>query len=207
MGKGNSQEISIGLRAKTARAIAVILGGPLDSPRVLKRAELILWDPATPATGQPYHEVMDMPWERSKAAVRKIERKIERVASKALRDFVRDAKADGFIVCGIGIAGAGDRNLERIGSTHIRAHAAEGVLFRRVLEFAAATNSFRSTSFNERVLEETAAAELQCPVGKLKSRLAEMGRAVGSPWRADEKTAATAAWLALAAYGGGTSQS
>ncbi len=201
MGKTNSQEVSLGLRAKTARAIAVVLGGPLDSPRVLRRAELILWDPATPATGQPYHEVMDLPWEQSKVAVQKTARRIESVASKALEDFVRAAKADGFIVCGVGIAGAGDRNLEKIGSTHIRAHAAEGVLFRRVLEVAAATNHLQSTSFDERILEETAAAELRRPVGKLKTLLAEMGRAVGSPWRADEKTAATAAWLALAAYG------
>jgi hypothetical protein len=201
MGKTISQEVSIGLRAKTARAIAVILAGPLGSPRVLRRAELILWDPAVPATGQPYHEVMDMPWERSKVAVQKIERRIERVASKALADFVRRAKADGFIVRGVGIAGAGDRNLEKIGSTHIRAHAAEGVLFRRVLEVAAATNHLQSSSFDERILEETAAAELRRPVGKLKTLLGEMGRAVGSPWRADEKTAATAAWLALAAYG------
>ena len=201
MGKTNSQEVSLGLRAKTARAIAVVLGGPLDSPRVLRRAELILWDPATPATGQPYHEVMDLPWEQSKVAVQKTARRIESVASKALEDFVRGVKADGFIVCGVGIAGAGDRNLEKIGSTHIRAHAAEGVLFRRVLEVAAATNHLQSTSFDERILEETAAAELRRPVGKLKTLLAEMGRAVGSPWRADEKTAATAAWLALAAYG------
>lgn len=201
MGRTSSQEVSIGLRAKTARAIAVVLGGPLDSPCVLRRAELILWDPATPATGQPYHEVMDLTWEQSKVAVQKIERRIERVASKALENFVRDVKADGFIVCGVGIAGAGDRNLEKFGSTHIRAHAAEGVLFRRVLEVAAATNHLQSSRFDERILEETAAAELRRPVGKLKTLLAEMGRAVGSPWRADEKTAAAAAWLALAAYG------
>ena len=104
-------------------------------------------------------------------------------------------------MCGVGIAGAGDRNLEKIGSTHIRAHAAEGVLFRRVLEFAAETNHLPSSSFDQRILAETAAAQLRRPVGKLNTVLTEMGRTVGSPWRADEKTAAAAAWLALAAYG------
>src|SRR6185369_11035181 len=63
---------SVGLRAKTGRAIAVALTGPSDSPRVILRTELRLTDPSQPATSQPYHEVMDLPWEEAKIAVRKI---------------------------------------------------------------------------------------------------------------------------------------
>jgi hypothetical protein len=47
-------------------------------------------------------------------------------------------------------------------------------------------------------LDEIAAAELKRPLAGVKNQLAEMGRIAGSPWRADEKAAATAAWLALA---------
>jgi hypothetical protein len=201
MTKPKSPAVSIGLRAKTARAIAVVLGGPAASPIVIKRAELILWDPAMPATNQPYHEVMDLPWEQSKVAVQKSALRIESIASKALGDLIRDVTVEGFTVCGAGIAGAGNRKLDKIGSTHIRAHAAEGVLFRHALEVAAATNRLRSASFDERTLEQTAASELRRSVDDLKVRLAEMGRAIGSPWRADEKSAALAAWLALSAYG------
>jgi hypothetical protein len=196
-----SRAVSIGLRAKTARAIAVVLGGPPASPIVIKRTELILWDPAMPATNQPYHEVMDLPWEQSKIAVQKSALRIESVASKALGDLIRGVTVEGFTVCGVGIAGAGNRNLEKIGSTHIRAHAAEGVLFRHALEVAALTNRLRSTSFDERTLEQISASELRRSIDDLKVRLAEMGRAIGSPWRADEKSAALAGWLALAAYG------
>lgn len=198
MPKSNAEVVSIGLRAKTARAIAVVLTGPLDSPRVVRRVELVLSDSAMPATSQPYHEVMDLPWERATVAVRKSARKIESIASKALTRLIRDTQAEGYVVHAIGIVGAGNRNLAKIGSTHIRAHAAEGVLFREVLEVAAEANKVQSRTVDQRTLDETAAVELQVSSEKLKARLVEMGRAAGSPWRADEKAAATAAWLALA---------
>ena len=200
MAKVRGQAVSIGLRAKTARAIAVVLAGPVDSPRVVKRIELVLSDPAMPATSEPYHEVMELPWERATVAVRKIATRIEEVASKCLARLVREAQAEGFAVRGVGIVGAGNRNLEKIGSTHIRAHAAEGVLFRQVLEAAASANEMRSRTFDQRKIDETAVLELHIPIETLKTRLGELGRSVGSPWRADEKAAATAAWLALAAY-------
>ena len=199
MAKSNAGAVSIGLRAKTARAIAVVLTGPVDSPRVVRRVEVVLSDPAMPATSQPYHEVMDLPWERAIVAVRKSAKRIETIASKALARLIGDARDEGYTVHGVGIVGAGNRNLEKIRSTHIRAHAAEGVLFRQVLEVAAAANKVRSRTFDQRSLDETAASELKLPIAKLKGRLGEMGRAAGSPWRADEKAAATAAWLALAA--------
>ncbi|HXU07826.1 MAG TPA: hypothetical protein VN743_02435 [Blastocatellia bacterium] len=189
---------SVGLRAKTGRAIAVALTGPSDSPRVILRTELRLTDPSQPATSQPYHEVMDLPWEEAKIAVRKITETVEVIASQALAQLVREMEAEGFKVRDIGIAGAGNRDLEKIGSTHIRAHAAEGVLFRHVLEVAAGRNKQKHRAFDERTLDEIAAAELKLQPSDIKNHLAEMGRSAGSPWRADEKAAALAAWLALA---------
>ena len=195
----DESSVTIGLRAKTGRAIAVVLGGQLDSPRVLKRVEVKLTDPASPETSQPYHHVLDLPWGKATVAVRRIASRIEKVASRELARLVREAQKDGLIVGGVGIVGAGERNLEKIGSTHIRAHAAEGVLFREVLEFAAAANNLSSRRFDDRSLDVTAELELKLPIAVIRARLAEMGRSAGSPWRADEKAAATAAWLVLAA--------
>ena len=58
----DSNPVAIGLRAKTARAIVVVLGGSADSPVVLLKSEIRLVDPKVPGTAQPYHEVMDLPW-------------------------------------------------------------------------------------------------------------------------------------------------
>ena len=192
--------VSIGLRAKTGRAIAVILGGRIGAPQLLKREAIKLADPAFPETYQPYHEVLDLSWDKAQVAVRKIASRIEKTASKEIARLVREARSDGASICGVGIVGAGDRNLEKIGSTHIRAHAAEGVLFRAVLEAGAAANELFNRRFDERGLDQTAVEQLNLPAAKIKAQLAEMGRSAGSPWRADEKAAAMAAWLVLAAH-------
>ena len=196
--RGNKGSVGIGLRAKTGRAVAVVLSGDADTPRILKRTEIRLHDPASPATFQPYHEVLGLPWDKAQIAVRKIASKIEKLATKEIARLVRESQIDGMTVCGVGIVGAGERNLEKIGSTHIRAHAAEGVLFRAVLEAGAAANDLPNRRFDERNLDKTAESELKISAAKIKATLAEMGRSAGSPWRADEKAAATAAWLALA---------
>lgn len=198
MAKVEAKTASIGLRAKTGRAIVVVLTGPPTAPHVVKRLEFSVVDPAAPETFQPYHEVLDLPWEQAQKAAQKMARKIERVATKALRTLLRELESEGFSVRGVGVVGAGERNLEKIGSTHIRAHAAEGVLFRQVLEVAADTNDLPNRRFDERTIEQTAETELKIPVARIKAHLAEMGREAGSPWRADEKSAATAAWVVLA---------
>ncbi len=199
MAKSRSTIATIGLRAKTGRAIAVALSEPFDSPRVIKRVELTLNDSADPATYQPYHEVMELPWEKAQVAVKKSARKIEKLATEALARLVKELRAAGFQVSGVGIVGAGNRDLEKIGSTHIRAHAAEGVLFRSVLEAAAVANGLSNQRFDERTLDQAAELGLKRTSARLKAQLAEMGRAAGSPWRADEKAAAIAAWLVLTA--------
>ena len=192
--------VSIGLRAKTARAIAVVLAGPADLPRVLKRTELILADPRVPATSQPYHEVMELPWEQATEAVKGTAASIEALASKALAALVQEAQSTGLKVCCVGIVGAGERKLEKIGSTHIRAHAAEGVLFRRVLEVAAEANGLPMRTFVEQGLAELAASELKHSTAVLARLVTDLGGSVGRPWRADEKAATMGAWLTLASY-------
>lgn len=198
MTKRKSPIATIGLRAKTGRAIAVALTGSSDSPYVIRRFEFSVVDPAVPATFQPYHEVLDLPWAQAQTAARKLAKNIEQAATRALRSLVKELQAEGFNVSAVGVVGAGERNLDKIGSTHIRAHAAEGVLFRQVLEVAAEANALTNRRFDERNIDHIVEQELKIPLVKVTAHLAAMGRAVGSPWRADEKAAATAAWIMLA---------
>ena len=193
----HSTLVSIGLRAKTARAIAVVLGGSRDAPVVIRKFEIGLFDPKIPGTFQPYHEVMELPWNESQKAVLKFVRAIEKVAQKALASLKKELQAEGMKVAGVGIVGAPDRDLARIGNYHIRAHAAEGVLFRRVLDVAAEANGLKWRVFADKKFEQIAATELGPAMTLVKQKLNEMGRVLAPPWRADEKQAATAAWLVL----------
>jgi len=189
---------AIGLRAKSGRAIAVVLRGPAGSPAVLWRGELAF---CAADRRQPYHPFIDRPWPEAAAAVLPIAREIEVAAASALQGLLARLGAAGATVQRAGIVGAGRRDPARIGNPHIRAHAAEGVLFREVLEAAAAANGLPSILFPERELYGLAASELGLRDEDLKDRLRDLGRSVGSPWRGDEKAAALAAWCSMAGAG------
>lgn len=192
-----SNLVAIGLRAKTARAIAVVLGGSIDLPIVIAKTEIRLADPKTPGTAQPYHVVMDLPWAESQRAAQKFIRAIEKAATKELGRLIAEQKASGMKIAGVGIVGAPDRDLARIGNNHIRAHAAEGVLFRRVLNFAADSNGLRHRTFSDRDFDSLVATELGAKRVAVKRKISDLGRTIPAPWRSDEKQAATAAWLVL----------
>jgi hypothetical protein len=187
----------LGLRAKTARAIAVAVTGTIDSPRAVTRAEITLSTHGAPALFQPYHQVMSLPWEEAILAVRDSERAIEAIAKSRLELFLLDLQSQGLQITSIAIVGAPERKLESIGSPHIRAHAAEGVLFRHVWQVAAEGIGLPWQTFSEKGFEPSAASLLGMPVDAVRSRLAEFGGSLGRPWRADEKAAAMAAWIAL----------
>jgi hypothetical protein len=177
---------SIGFRAKTGRAIAVVLSGSTARPLLVWRDELSLVDPKLPETGQPYHEVMELPWPQAIDVATRFEAAIEKVASAALRAIIARLESKRLRVRSVAIVGSLDRNLERIGNPHIRAHAAEGILFRRVLESAAAAHRIPCRTFSEEMMKKRVLPELD-----------DLGAQAGPPWRGDHKSAATAAWLAL----------
>jgi len=137
------------------------------------------------------------PWAAAQSAVRQFERRIESVASEALAKLLAELQSKGFRVSRVGVVGSPDRALEKIGNPHIRAHAAEGILFRRVLEVAASQHKLEGRSFSDRRFEEIIATELRRNPQEVKEALTAIGRVAGKPWRADERAAATAAWLML----------
>jgi len=173
----------IGVKSKTGRAIAVALATPKE---FLCREELTLADPN--ATVGPYHEVMELPWSESIVAVRPAIATIEKIAVRELRRFIDAIKSRGYDVDCVAVVGPADRNLERIGNPHIRAHAAEGVLFRAVIENAAKSNRIESRAFVDPAKELNASQ---------KKVIEQMKAVAGTPWRADEKSAAMAAVIAL----------
>ena len=191
------ESASIGFREKTGRAIAIALSHGDPSPAYLARWEVVLHDPTIPATSQPHHEVMELPWNDAQAAVRELERGIENVATRVIAALMGDIHSRGFSITGVGVVGSPDRKLERIGNPHIRAHAAEGILFRRVLEVAAANHNLQYRSFSDRKFEEVTLPQLHSKPQEIKNTLVLIGRTAGKPWRADERAAAVAAWLML----------
>jgi hypothetical protein len=182
---------AIGLKTKTGKAIAVVLSESDMRPQFVWREELRLYDEDLPETMQPYHNVMEMPWSESVIAIKGAIAAIEKIAAASLRILIDSVQYRGMRVACVAIVGPADRKLERIGNPHIRAHAAEGVLYRAVMETAARENGIKWRSFAD------PAPELGRPAREVKKFLEDIGKIAGTPWRADEKTAAIAAWAAL----------
>lgn len=175
-------DAGIGFRTKTGRAIAVVLAG--DPPRLIWRGEVKLLDDAYPYDEGPYHPFIEMPWSDALDGVRPIVAAIEKRAIVVLREIADDVRSRKLRIRGVGVVGSPPRDIEKIGNRHMRAHAAEGILFRRVLERAAKEIKLPCLAFSDR--------ELVAP-----AIMKEIGREAGPPWRTDERLAATAAWKAL----------
>jgi hypothetical protein len=159
--------------------------------------ELTLKAADTPALFQPYHEFMSLPWDQAVVAASDAERLIEGLATRSLESALLKLRAQRLDVRCVAVVGAPDRKLAAIGSPHIRAHAAEGVLFRHVWQVAAEALQVPCVAYSEKGFEASAAAGLRLPIDALRAQLGQFGQSLGRPWRADEKSAATAAWLGL----------
>jgi hypothetical protein len=175
-----------GFRAKTGRAIAVVLS---EGRELVWRGEVSLVDETVPLTMGPYHTVMELPWSEALVAVQPLVTAIQAVSDRMLAALLEELRARDFQVQAVGVVGSPPRDLSRIGNQHIRAHAAEGVLFREVLVASAGKHRLPVAAHSEKELAGTLAS--------LKSPLTKLGRTAGPPWRADERLAACAAWLAL----------
>jgi hypothetical protein len=193
-----SSTTAIGCRVKSGWAMTVLLAGPVDSPRVLDRRRIELSDPSLPDTIQPYHAGLHA--QRTDAVtVEPLTRLVARCAHQELAGLVRAYRAMGHQPTRIGIVVGSIIDPETITNPHIRAHAQEGRLFRTVVETAAKGLGIASAVLVERELYATAARTLGSSPDRLRRVATDLGRTVGRPWAAPEKTAAVAAWLALTA--------
>jgi hypothetical protein len=191
---------TIGLRAHTGWAVAVALAGPPEAPVVVDRRRLDLTHPEVPR--QAFHVAADLDAGAAEELVARATRTAEDLASEAVRGLTGRLRAAGHELAGAGVGlGSGRRlgPLAQVLASHAAMHAAEGELYREVLVHALQACDLPVTGVPERDLWDRAATVLRLPAAELRPRVAELGRPCGPPWAQDQKLAAVAAWLALAA--------
>ena len=187
----------LGCRVKSGWATAVLVEGPARAPRVLDRRVIDLSDARIPTSRQPYHAVRDARPSKAAKLERHLRRLVERITKRSLGALLEEYRRQGRRVRRVALVVGSLIDPARIGNDHIRAHALEGQLFRTALEGAARAARLPCTTLVERSLYETAAARLKRPPGALRRAVTDLGGARRGPWRADEKAATLAAWLAL----------
>jgi hypothetical protein len=194
--ESKSAQGAIGFRVKSGWATAVLVTGSAQSPRVVDRRTIQLCDAAIPESRQPYHAAMGK-LQTDEAKVERLRKVVMRAADRSLTELVGDYRVSGHPVHAVGLVVGSALDPAKITNPHIRAHALEGQLFRTALEAAARSCSLACSVVVERNAYAHAAEILRRSEDDLKQMLAGFGRSLGGSWRADDKIASLAAWLAL----------
>ena len=181
-----SAQAAVGFRVKSGWATAVLLVGPARAPRVADRRVIELSDPAVPTSPA-----------RGAKLERRLRSVVARITRRSVRRLLHEYRRTGHAVRRVALVVGSDIDPARIANDHIRAHALEGRLFRTVLERACRSLGLRASVLVERQAYPAGATALHRSESQLKRAVTELGRAIDGPWRADEKTAALAAWMTL----------
>ncbi|HXM93185.1 MAG TPA: hypothetical protein VOA64_02850 [Candidatus Dormibacteraeota bacterium] len=187
----------LGFRVKSGWAMAVLLTGNSSSPRLLRCLPILLSDPQVPGSKQPYHAALELPEKEGRNEVQRLRNVVGRAAERSVAELLKQAnEAD----CRVRVAALVVGSLVDPGSLHnehIRAHALEGQLFRTVLEDALRGHKIGCAVVLEKNAYAETAALLRTSTGRAKRIAADLGDGHKGSWRAEEKLAALAAWLAL----------
>lgn len=150
---------------------------------------------------QPYHAAEAIGLPAASELLRRCEEGSRRFALAAIRAAASEIRKHGCDVVASGIllaAGKPLGSLEDTLASHAKIHTADGEHFRDAIARAADRCGLAVTRVRERDVWKKAAEKVEIPIESFQTRIAELGKTLGPPWRQDEKLAAAAACLALA---------
>ena len=193
---------ALGFRVHSGWAVLVVLAGPVETPTILDRRRIEIADVEMAGSKQPYHAAQQLNLREAANLIAACVGASVRLAEKAVKAALDDALRKSFRVSGCGVPIGSGRplpTLEKILSSHPLLHTAEGELFRNAIMTACGNYGLSVTSVKEKEAWIRTSSQLGISQAGIQDHLARMGKAIGPPWRQDEKSATLAAWLALAA--------
>lgn len=195
--KTSSQALSaVGFTVKSGWAAAVLLTIVGRTPRVVASRRIELSDPKVPDSRQPYHDGFGTA-RKEGAALSRLLDSVQSFGRRSVISALADLESDGTRLAGAALVAGSLTDPETIANEHIRIHAREGQLFRRVIEEALADRGMRCEIRRERDLWQVAATTLGMGEADLRSKITAIDRVTDGPWRVEQKTAAVAAWVLL----------
>jgi hypothetical protein len=205
--------VSVGVRTHSAHgseeggwAAYVVLGGPVSEPRILSRGRMQLCDSKVEGSNQPFHRAglmfpfhrcAPMDFKTGEAFIKRCTKSSQDLAGRALKEII--ATHGPLKAC---FVLTGPKRplppLAGILASHGAMHAAEREFLRDAVRDAAEQKGIATEMVKEKDLPMLA-KRLPGTDASRRDMLKAFGKQVGSPWAQDEKFAATAAWLGLAA--------
>jgi len=189
-----AETAALGFRVKSGWATAILLSGPIRSPRLCDNRVIDLSDARFPETRQPYHAAMGK-FETDPVKIRARLRIVRRVARQSIAKLL--AEYQGFAIRRAVVVVGSQIDPASITNPHIRAHALEGQLFRTTLDDALRAHRIHTVILIERDAYSKASAYLKKASSDVRHVTQNLGRSTEGPWRAEQKLAALAAWVAL----------
>ena len=202
MTTGREKLAAIGCRAHTGWAVLVVVAGDAAHLDVVVRHRIELADPAGALSRAVYQRSRGLEPAKAAARVAAAERIAAERAAAALESAVREAGDADLRVrrCGVVVGNLSAAvPLASILASHALAHAAEGRLYQEALLDGAEASGLDPIAVARASMWDEACWTLGVSAEELKRRLGDLRREVGAPWTEDQKLAALAALLALAA--------
>jgi hypothetical protein len=191
---------ALGFRVHSGWAAAVAVAGTPARPEILERRRIDIADPAIRGSAQPYHAAEGMPVAEAKSYLDRCASASAERAGKAVADLAAAVRGRGRELAGGALLLASGRPLpalESVLASHALIHTADGEHFREAIQRGCEQEGVELLRFREREVPAAAAARFRTAEAELMRQVAAAGKALGAPWRADEKLAALVAWLTL----------
>jgi hypothetical protein len=192
---------AIGIRAHSGWGALVAVANNGGMVEVLERRRVAVTTPGTPGANQPYHFAKKLELAEAEKFLGNSFAASKRLALAAVRDVVDELRGRQYRVVGSAVLLASGRALPplaKILASHAVIHAAEGEFFREVFSKACADLDLSVTGVRERDLDERVKTTLGKVAARMRRQISTLGRSLGPPWTADQKTAALAALIVLA---------
>ena len=180
----------------------VVLAGPMESPIVVERRRIEIADPKIAGSKQPYHAAQGLSLKGAEALVSACAEASAQLAVEAVREAIAETRQKGYELSTSSILTGSGRSLpalEKILASHPLLHTAEGELFRNAIVRACLNHGLPVVAVKEKELIVRAAKDIGISGELIDQHLQRMGKAIGPPWRQDQKHASLAAWIASSA--------
>ena len=191
---------AIGVRVHSGWGALVAVSGGTGAEEVIERRRVEITEPRMAGAIQPYHYAENMEIKRAEQHIAKCAAASANLALTAIRELLEQLKAREYQVVGSCILLSSGRplpGLAQILASHAMIHTAEGEFFRKSFRDAFEALKVPVTGIRERDLPDQAQKTFGKSAPQVQERIASMGKAIGPPWTADQKTAALAALIVL----------
>lgn len=169
--------------------------------QVLQRRRINVVDGKMAGHAQPYHFAREQPLAEAKKHIGRCAAVSLRLAQEALQELIDQLSQEHRVASAAIVLASGRAlpELNRILASHPLIHTAEGELFRTAFSNACEALGIPVTGIRERELAQRAQAVFEKSAASLPVELAAAAKHLGPPWGQDQKAAALAAAVVLAA--------